>query len=352
MQPFWEKFGQNESLLKILVFFGLEFILIAAVLLLARKLSLGWLSKWARRTDTKADDFIIDSIRHPSIFWALALAIYITIATSGLPPEYVNYGLKALYVLIVFSATIAAASIVARLAQSSIEKSAAGIAVTGLSRTVIRAVIFTIGILIILNGLGVSITPMLTALGVGGLAVALALQDSLSNFFAGMHILREQPVRVGDYIKMATGEEGFVSDIGWRTTRIRQLSNNIVIVPNNKLAQSVITNYSMPEERMALLMKIGVSYSSDPSHVEMVLVDEASKAVGEVPGLLGDPNAPFVRFIPGFGDYSLDFTLICQVASYVDQYAVQHELRKRIFHRFKAEGIDFPFPTRTVHIKQ
>ena len=225
-------------------------------------------------------------------------------------------------------------------------------AVTGLSRTVIRAVIFAIGALIILNGLGVSITPMLTALGVGGLAVALALQDTLSNFFAGMHLLMERPIRVGDYVKISTGEEGFVTDIGWRTTRIKQLANNLIIVPNNKIAQSIIINHSMPDNKMALLMKIGVSYSSDPAHVEKVLVDEASRAVGEVPGLLGDPNPPFVRFIPGFGDYSLDFTLICQVASYVDQYLVQHELRKRIFERFKAEGIEFPFPTRTIHIKQ
>jgi len=345
--------GSDASLWKTLAFFGLEFLIILALLLVARRLALRWFERLAERTDTRADEFVIESIRHPSIFWAIAVALYVTIATSGLPTEYVNYGLRALYVLISISVTIAAANILSRLVQGAIEKSAGGVAVTGLSRTVIRAVIFAIGALIILNGLGVSITPMLTALGVGGLAVALALQDTLSNFFAGMHLLMERPIRVGDYIKMGSGEEGFVADIGWRTTRIRQLANNLIIVPNNKLAQSIIINHSMPEERMSLLVKIGVSYSSDPAHVEKVLVDEASRAVGEIPGLLGgDGYEPFVRFIPGFGDYSLDFTLICQVASYVDQYLVQHELRKRIFERFKAEGIEFPFPTRTIHIKQ
>lgn len=344
--------ASDGSLWKSLALFGLEFLIILAILLVARRLALRWLERIAERTDTKADDFVIDSIRHPSIFWAIAIALYVIIAASGLPAEYVNYGLRALYVLITLSVTLAAANIISRLVQGALEKSAGGVAVTGLSRTVIKAVIFAIGGLIILNGLGVSITPMLTALGVGGLAVALALQDTLSNFFAGMHILMERPIKVGDYIKMSTGEEGFVIDIGWRTTRIRQLANNIIIIPNNKLAQSVLINHSLPEERMSLLVSINVSYSADPDHVEKVLVDEAGRAVGEIPGLLGDPS-PFVRFIPGFGEYSMNFTLICQVASYVDQYLVQHELRKRIFNRFKAEGIEFPLlTTRTVHLKQ
>jgi len=140
-----------------------------------------------------------------------------------------------------------------------------------------------------------------------------------------------------------------VEDITWRTTRVRMLPNNMVVIPNNKLAQSVVTNYYLPEKRMSLLIPVGVSYNCDPDEIEEILVDEATKAVGEVPGLIGDP-APFVRFIPGFGDSSLDFTLICQVDEFVDQYLVQHILRKRIFRRFRAEGVEIPFPQRTVHI--
>jgi len=263
----------------------------------------------------------------------------------------VNYGLKALYVLIILSVTLALANVASRLVQSAFEKSSPGAAVTGLSKTVIKGVILAIGLLLVLNGMGVSITPMLTALGVGGLAVALALQDSLSNLFAGMHLLMERPIRVGDYIKISSGEEGFVSDIGWRTTKLRQPSNNIVIVPNNKLSTSIITNYHMPVTNLAFPIQIGVSYSSDPEHVEKVLLDEVERAVGEISGLLPEP-APAVRFIPGFGPSSLDFTLICQVAAYSDQFLVQHELRKRIFKRFREEGIEFPFPTHTVYLKK
>lgn len=349
MQQSWE--GINSALLTKVAFFGVEFVIIAVVLFVIRRLAFSTFARWARNTDTRADDFILDSIKHPSIFWVLAISIYITIATSNIPERFVNYGLKALYILIILSVTLALANIAAKLVQGALEKSSPGIAVTGLSRAVIKAIVLALGLLIILNGLGVSITPMLTALGVGGLAVALALQDTLSNLFAGIHILVERPVKVGDYIKIGSGEEGFVTDIGWRTTRIRQLANNIVIIPNSKLAQSVIINHNMPENRLSVLIKIGVSYSSDPEKVERVLTEEAMRAVGEVKGLMGDP-APFVRFIPGFGDSSLDFTLICQGEEYVDQYIIQHEMRKRIFKRFQQEGIEFPFPTRTVYIRQ
>jgi small-conductance mechanosensitive channel len=161
----------------------------------------------------------------------------------------------------------------------------------------------------------------------------------------------EKSVRVGDFIRLETGQEGYVDDITWRTTRIRMLPNNMVVIPNSKLAQSIVTNYYLPEKRMSLLVSIGVSYSSDPEKVERILVEEAKKAAANIPGLLAEPE-PFVRFIPGFGDSSLDFTLICQVAEFVDQYLAQHELRKRIFKRFNEEGIEIPFPHRTVYLRE
>ena len=126
-----------------------------------------------------------------------------------------------------------------------------------------------------MNELGVSITPILTALGVGGLAVALALQDTLSNFFAGFYIMMAGQIRVGDYVKLDSGEEGYVVDISWRSLTIRTLPNNIVVVPNSKVAQANVTNYSLPEKRMSLLIKVGVSYDSEPDQIERILVEEA-----------------------------------------------------------------------------
>jgi small-conductance mechanosensitive channel len=203
--------------------------------------------------------------------------------------------------------------------------------------------------MIVLDNLGVSLTAVWTTLGVGSVAVALALQDTLSNFFAGVYLRLDNPLRLGDYIKLEGGEEGFVVQQGWRSTRIRTLPNNIVIVPNGKLASAIVTNYSLPEPEMSLLVPIGVSYDNDPEVVERILVEEATAGAGQIEGLCREPG-PFVRFIPGFGDSSLNFTLICRVSTFVDQYLVQHELRKRIFARFRHEGITIPFPQRDVHV--
>ncbi|MDP2683362.1 MAG: mechanosensitive ion channel family protein [Deltaproteobacteria bacterium] len=334
----------------IMIFIAI-FLAISSAALLVRKLTLSMMGRWARKTETKVDNIILESTRHPSIYWSIAIGLYVAIGSSSFPPKFVDYSLKTIHILIVLSVTLALANLISRLIQYAIESRELPLPATGLSRTIIKAVGLTIGILIILSSLGISITPIITALGVGGLAVALALQDTLSNLFAGIHILVERPIRIGDYIKLSSGEEGYVMDIGWRTTRIRMLANNVIIIPNNKLSQSIITNYYYPEKRMSLLIPIGVSYDSDPDRVEKILVQEAQKAAGEIAGLLKEPP-PFVRFIPGFGDSSLNFTLICQVAEYVDQYIVQHELRKRILKRFKEEGIEIPFPIRTVYLKQ
>jgi len=211
-------------------------------------------------------------------------------------------------------------------------------------------VVFAVfGAMILLENLGVRLTAVWTTLGVGSVAVALALQDTLSNFFAGVYLRLDNPVRMEDYIKLESGEEGYVIHLGWRSARIRRLQNNVVILPNAKLASAIVTNYDLPEPQMSLLLSVKVGYSSDPERVEQVLIEEATRAATEIPGLLSDP-APFVRFIPGFGDSSLDFTLICRISTFVDQYLVQHELRKRVFARLCQERIEIPFPQRDVHL--
>lgn len=326
-------------------------IVAAGTLFLVRGIAFRFLHKWAGSTDTKIDDIIIKSFRYPSLFWCLAIGLYIGVAVSELPEKYVFYLSRTIHVIVILSVTAAAANLAGRVFKNYIQTSDLPIPTTGLAYGILKGSILVIGFLIMLSVLGISITPLITALGVTGLAVALALQDTLANLFAGIHILMEKSIRVGDFVRLETGQEGYVADITWRTTRIRMLPNNMVVIPNSKLAQSIVTNYYLPEKRMSLLVPISVSYASEPEKVEQVLIEEARKAVGEIPGLLGEPE-PFVRFIPGFGDSSLDFTLICQVKEFVDQYLAQHELRKRIFRRFKEEGIEIPFPHRTVYLRE
>lgn len=316
-----------------------------------RAIAFKLLHRYSEKTKTNIDDLIIQAIKGPSLFWSIALSLYIGLHFLKIPKDYVNIINKFIFILIIASVTFVLSNLLSRLFKYYTEKSERMVPATGLANATIKGIVLIIGGLLILNGLGISITPLITALGVGGLAVALALQDTLANLFAGIHIIMERSIRVGDFIKLESGEQGYVQDITWRTTRIRMLPNNMVIIPNSKLSQSIITNYYLPEQRMSLLIPIGVSYSADPEHVERVLIEEAKKAVVEIPGLLAEPE-PFVRFIPGFGESSLDFTLICQVKEFVDQYYAQHELRKRIFKRFKEEGIEIPFPHRTVYLRE
>lgn len=326
-------------------------VTVAVALLVARSISFKILQRWADKTETRADDIVIGVIRTPSIYWAVAIGIYIGIAVSDLPSRYVNYLTIVIHILIILSATIVAANLSGRMFSDYVQKLDLPIATTGLAQTVVKGVIIAVGLTIVLGAMGISITPLITALGIGGLAVALALQDTLANMFAGLHILAEKSIRVGDVIRLESGQEGRVDDITWRTTRVRMLQNNMVIIPNSKLSQSIVTNYSLPDKNMSVSIRVSAGYSSDPEKIERVLVGLAKKAVGEIQGLLEHPE-PSVRFIPGFGESSLDFTLNCQVSEFADQYLVQHELRKRIFKMFRDEGIEMPFPSRTVYVRE
>jgi small-conductance mechanosensitive channel len=319
------------------------------ILFLIRGLLLRILKRWSASTKTAVDDIMVAALRGPSVLWCLAGATHVGFGISEVPARYVSYVTKTVDVFIVLSITMVVANLIGRLLGRLLQSSSIPMPSTGLFQGTIKGLIFTIGFLFVLTSLGISITPLVTTLGVGGLAVALALQDTLANLIAGIHILLEKSIRVGDFVKVESGEEGYVEDITWRTTRIRMLPNNMVVIPNGKLAKSTVTNYYLPEKRMSLPIGVGVSYSSDPRRVAEILVEVAKSAVGEIPGLRAEPE-PFVRFIPGFGDSSLDFTLICQVDEFTDQYFVQHELRMRIFERFAAEGIEIPFPQRTVHL--
>lgn len=323
---------------------------VTAALLVFRKILFGFFRRLAKRTSSEIDDLLLDGLEGPSVLLIIALALYVSIRLSELPEAYHGYVEKGLYLSLILTVTMGLANISGRIFAFFLKKAELPISVTSLLHTVTKAVVYAIGALTILNFLGVSITPIITALGVGGLAMALALQDTLSNLFAGIHILAEHTIRVGDFIKLETGQEGYVEDIGWRTTRIRMLPNNMVIMPNSKLSQSVVTNYNLPERRMAILVPVSVSFDSNPDAVEQALLDVAKKTAAEVAGLLSEPE-PSVRFVPGFGASSLDFTLICHIREITDQQLVLHELHRRILKRFKNDGIQIPFPTRTIFVK-
>ena len=202
-----------------------------------------------------------------------------------------------------------------------------------------QLLVFLVGTLIGLQSLGIAITPILTALGVGGLAVALALQETLSNLFSGLYIITARHIRPGDYVKLATGEEGTVIDITWRSTKLREGLNNLIIVPNAKLASATVTNYDEPEREIVVPVRLGVSYESDLATVERITLDVAREALAAAPGSL--PGFEPVLRYHTFGDASIDFTVVLKAQSIGNQDTVKHEFIKRVHARYQAEGVRF-----------
>ncbi len=326
-------------------------VVCTAILFAVRGVAFRLLRRWSERSATGSGYVVAQALRIPSVYWCVAIGIYAGIAVSELSEKHIFYLSRTIHVIVIFSTTMAAANLSGNVFRNYVQRLNLPLPSTGLAYGILKGSIIAVGMLVILAVLGISIAPLITALGVGGLAVALALQDTLSNLFAGIHILIEKSIRLGDIIRLESGQEGCVEDITWRTTRVRTPSNNsIVVIPNNKLSQSVVTNYSLPEQRIAVQVQVCAGYDADPDLVEKVLLDEARQAAREGALILDEPS-PSVSLAPGFRESCMEFTLVCHVAAYHDQTPVQSALRKRILKRFRQEGIEIPNPQRTVFIR-
>jgi len=327
--------------------------LIAGGLLLGiifEKIVLTKLRKIAARTKWEGDEIIIVALRGMAILWFVTAGVYGAILSIPISPALLSLLEKILLVIVILSVTMVLARVAAGFVNLYSKRAEGVLPAISIFTNLTKFLVFVIGILIILQSLDISITPIITALGVAGLAVALALQDTLSNLFAGLHIIASRQVKQGDYVKLDTGEEGHVTDITWRNTLIRALPNNMIIVPNSKLASAIITNYHLPEKEMTVIIQVGVSYDSDLTKVEKVTIEVAKEIMREIPG--GVPEfEPVIRFHT-FADFSINFTVVMRAREYVDQYLIKHEFIKRLHERYKKEGIEIPFPIRTVYMKE
>lgn len=340
------------SILELLDIFMPLVILLSILILgyIIRKIVFNRLMRLAKNTKTQIVDIILSSIRGAFIIWFTMLGLFFALEASKLPENIIHIVDKALLILGIFSVTLVLANIAAKLIRSYSAKIESALPVTSLTQNISRIIIFGIGILIILNQLGLSITPILATLGVGGIAVALALQDTLSNLFAGFHIIVSKQIKIGDYIKLDSGEEGYVTDITWRTTKIKMLPNNVVLVPNEKLTKVIVTNYYLPDKEMAVLVNLGVHYKSDLKKVEKITNEVAKEVMGEVVGGVLEFE-PFIRY-GSFGDSSINLTVILRAKEFVDQYLIKHEFIKRLHERYAKEGIVIPYPIRAINYEQ
>lgn len=326
------------------------FAIWVAALLGVKRFAFSRIHAFARKTSSEIDDVLIHSISLPATI--LILGGGVVILTRIFPlSEAVDHGFKLAFGI---ACLLAGILFFDKLVRELIHYYSGRFEFLLTSRGILvglsRALIIGIAAIIFLDSIGVSITPLLASLGIGSLAVALALQGTLANFFAGIQVLADKPVVVGNFVKLDSGEEGYVTKIGWRSTQIRMLSNNLVVVPNSRLIDSVITNYSLPEQELSVLVQVGVHYDSDLARVEKVVCEVGKEIMQSVKGGIPESD-PFIRYHT-FGDSSINFTVILRAREFVDNYVIKHEFIKRLHERFNEEGIVIPFPIRTLDVSK
>jgi small-conductance mechanosensitive channel len=306
----------------------------------------GRLGHRAESTTWSGDEVIFGLLRDLAVPLLTIAGIWVAVAELPLRPRWNDLAFGVLSAALILVATLIVARLAAEGIRATMLRRTGGGSTASIFVNITRLAILLLGSLLLLDNLGVSIAPLITALGVGGLAIALALQDTLSNLFAGVHILASKKVQVGDFIRLDTGEEGQIVDINWRNTTVQQVQNNQAIIPNAKLAESILINYFRPEPEMSVLVPVGVAYGSDLDNVERVAKEVGSEVMREVTGGV-ETHEPVVRFA-SFDESSIRMNVILRTREFAQQYVIVSEFVRRLHERFGRERIDIPFPVRTV----
>ncbi len=288
---------------------------------------------------------LLQSIRGLPRVWCFALGVYGAICVIPLTEPVRQLLSSILFAIVIFTVTRVTARVLSQLiaiyTAGAMDDSSGSTLLINLSDVAVYAG----GIIFILSDNDISIAPIITALGVGGMAVALGLQDMLANIFAGLHLLLSKQIRVGNHIRLSSGEEGMVTDITWRNTTLRTVAKNNVIVPNKTMAAATITNYDFPQEELAITIPVGVSYDSDLEKVETVTLEVACQVAGWTEE--AQFAKPLVRFT-GFEESAIAFNAIIYLPRYTDQVVIRHAFIKALTLRYREEGILIPYPIRTI----
>jgi small-conductance mechanosensitive channel len=328
------------------------FFVWATLLLFIKRRIFIIIKRIAEKTKTGIDDLFIRSVDFPATLLIFASGGALV---ESMMPLVLNHELTAYFIVGFKVITIVAVILffdgflnsVIHFYSGQVEilKTSGAVA-----RGFVRVLVVGLGFLILLDSFGVSITPVLASLGVGSLAVALALQPTLENFFSGIQLVVDKPIQVGHFIKLDSGEEGYVYRVGWRSTWIRMLPNNMVVIPNKVLVDSKVINYYYPDKELAVLVEMGVHYNSDLQRVERVTAEVAKETLKTVMGGV-ESFDPFIRYHT-FGDFSVNFTVVLRAKEFVDSHLIKHEFIKNLHRRYAKEGIKIPYPIQAVDYEQ
>jgi small-conductance mechanosensitive channel len=318
------------------------------VLLVARRFLMIWMSRIAARTAWTWDDVLLGAIRAPSLIAIVAGGLVVFGRILPLEPEWDRACdimlAAAISLAIVLFVDRATSGLLDRMERSHPALQGA----RGLVQGTVRGIIIGIGLLIFLDSIGISIAPILASLGVGSLAVALALQETLANMFAGLHLVADKPIEPGHFIRLQSGEEGHVQRVGWRSTWIRTAQNNTVVVPNSKLAGGILTNFDLPTSECVFNVDVTVAMQGDLDGVEWVTRKVANEVQASHPAATPGYE-PALRFT-GYAESGIRITVLLSARTLKDSNDLRHEFLKQLTARYRSEGIVIPFPTRTLDV--
>jgi len=309
--------------------------------------------KLTENTATQLDDMLLAVVEKPSYYLIILWGAYISFHRLKLEfgDRVFDVADKAVFVI----AVALFVKLVYDVINAMLEWYALSIAEKGredigksvipLLKKLVKIFVIISGLIVVLDHFSYNISSLIAALGVSSLAIGLAAKETLSNMIAGFVIVVDRPFRLGDRIE-SDGKVGDVMEMGLRSTKIRTLDNNILIIPNTKLVDNVVNNYAYPENGQTHTMKVGVEYGCDVAKVKRVLLD----VVGGVPEILKDP--PPGVFFTEHGDFALVFQVFYRVPEYTLKWAVLDKINTAINRRFAEEGINMAYPTRTLHIRK
>ena len=295
------------------------------------------LVRLASKTRRDWDDVLAVELKRRIPFWSLLIGLWLSLDYWPIQPRWATLLSRAISTVAIASVTLLVASVATRFVATYGPRVSPALPASGLTQNLVRFLVVTLGLLAILNGLNVDVRPALAALGVGGLAVALALQEPLSNLFAGIFVTLAGQLRIGDYVRLESGPEGFIRDFNWRSARLQTMAGHYVIIPNSKLAQAIVSNFSLPSRDTQVTVDVGVDYGSDLGQVEQIAMAVSNDVIKEVTG--GVPDSPPVVRYHTFSDLSVKFSVNVRAREVADQVLIKHELIKQLHARLAREGI-------------
>lgn len=338
-----EKLLQSEYFQSLLILLGSIILAKFFDLVLSR-----FIKHVTEKTETELDDKVFESIKTPICFLIILAGLFFSLNSLSVLVPYNLWIDRIFFISAVLFITHATVKVMSILVNHWIKVEKKFEKTPQLINKVIGILLYIVAFLVIINNFNIEITPIIASIGLGGLAVGLALQATLSNLFAGLHIITDRPINPGDFIELPElNISGYVEDIGWRSTRLRTLPDQIVIVPNSKLAENTIINNYLPGTEISTTVQVGVDYRLDLRKVEEVTIEVARKIQKTIPGAVKGFE-PFIRYHT-FGDSNINFSVILRVEKFVDKFLVIHEFIKELKERYDREGIEISQPVRKIY---